>query len=85
MQRDDRHEAPPAPEIAAKRAFIVIRHLRELGLYAIEYGRSVAALRPGPRFRDLRRAMTWIEDLEGRPVPALSRQIGHHRVQHRKP
>jgi hypothetical protein len=85
MKRDDRREAPMAPETAAERAFIVIRHLREIGLYAIEYGRGVAALKSGPRFRDLERAMAWIEHLERRPVPALSRQVSHHRIQHRKP
>ncbi|WP_342359337.1 hypothetical protein [Terrarubrum flagellatum] len=44
-------------------SFIVIRHLRDVNQYAIEYGRSEAAadLNPGPRFASLDLAIAWVE------------------------
>lgn len=46
--------------------FIVIRHLRDVNQYAVEYGKPERAteLCPGPRFDTLDLAIAWVEKLE---------------------
>lgn len=46
--------------------FIVIRHLRDMNQYVVEYGRPERAmeLRPSPRFDTLDLAIAWVEKLE---------------------
>ena len=55
--------------------FVVIRHLRDVNKYAVDYGRSEAVtdLVRGPRFDSLDRAIEWVERLDRTAQPKAAR------------